>query len=138
VDLNASYEGMNGRVTWKPYTTDDKYGLFDVAKQIKNYKGSVMYAVTDFSSDRDRDAEIRLGTPNSWKLWVNGKFQFGREEYHRGMKLDQYRVPVKLKAGKNTILLKICQNEQTQDWAQRYQFQLRVCDSSGVAIVSSR
>jgi len=43
-------------------------------------------------------------------------------------------VPCVLKPGANTILLKICQNEQTEDWAQRYQFQLRVCNASGIAI----
>ena len=32
------------------------------------------------------------------------------------------------------VLLKLLQNEQTQDWAQRYQFQLRVSDGAGSAI----
>jgi hypothetical protein len=48
--------------------------------------------------------------------------------------MDQYKVPVSLKAGKNDLVFKICQNEQKQDWAQRYQFQLRICDSTGSAI----
>ena len=51
------------------------------------------------------------------------------------MAIDQYRVPAKLKAGKNVILLKLCQNEQEDDWAQRYQIQIRVCDPSGVAVL---
>ena len=66
---------------------------------------------------------------------MNGEFLFGRDEYHRGMAIDQYRVPAKLKAGKNVILLKLCQNEQEDDWAQRYQIQIRVCDPSGVAVL---
>jgi hypothetical protein len=53
------------------------------------------------------------------------------------MKLDQYSVPVTLRAGSNTILLKICQNEQEEDWAQRYQFQVRTCNVSGIAVHSS-
>jgi len=52
------------------------------------------------------------------------------------MAIDQYRVRAELKPGANTILLKLCQNEQTEDWAQRYEFQLRVCDPSGIGIVS--
>jgi hypothetical protein len=32
-------------------------------------------------------------------------------------------------------LLKICQNEQTEDWAQRWEFQVRICDSSGTAVL---
>jgi hypothetical protein len=42
-----------------------------------------------------------------------------------------------LRRGKNAILIKVCQNEQTEDWAQRWQFQFRVCDASGTAILSA-
>ena len=137
VDLKSTYKGQLGEVKWGPISTGDDYGLVDIAKEIKNYKGSTMYATADFFSDRKQTVEIRIGTPNSWKLWVNGKLKFAREEYHRGMKLDQYRVrAIELKPGRNAILFKICQNEQTDSWAQRYQFQIRVCDTTGTAILS--
>jgi predicted enzyme related to lactoylglutathione lyase len=97
-------------------------------------EGAAMYAATEFASATERPVEIRIGTPNAWKLWVNGRLLFAREEYHRGMSLDQYRVAAVLREGTNTILLKICQNEQDEDWAQRYQFQLRVCDEAGAAV----
>ena len=48
--------------------------------------------------------------------------------------MDLYRVPVELRAGENRILLKVCQNEQTQDWAQRYEFQLRIADATGAGV----
>ena len=134
-DLQAEYEGQTDKVRWQAIATTDDYGVVDIAKQIENYKGSLMYATTTWMSDKDQQAEIRLGTPNSWKLWVNGKLVFEREEYHRSSQLDQYRVPVTLKTGSNTLLFKICQNEQTQDWAQRYQFQIRICNSTGSALL---
>lgn len=137
IDLKSTYPGQLGKVSWQPIATDHEYGLIDIAEQIENYKGSVMYATTHFFADRPRTVEIRLGTPNAWKLWVNGKLMFAREEYHRGMMLDQYRVEsVSLKPGQNTLLFKICQNEQTDSWAQRYQFQIRVCNETGSAILS--
>ena len=37
----------------------------------------------------------------------------------------------------NAILLKICQNEQTEEWAQDWKYQIRVCDSAGAAILPS-
>ena len=111
--------------------------MVDIAKQIENYKGSLMYATTTWTSNKEQQVEIRLGTPNSWKLWVNGQLVFEREEYHRSSQLDQYRVPVNLRAGSNTLLLKICQNSQTQDWAQRYQYQIRICNSTGSALLPS-
>jgi hypothetical protein len=121
-------------VKWQSVVTEDDYGVLDIAKQIQNYKGSLMYASTTWKSDREQNVELRLGTPNAWKLWVNGKLVFEREEYHRSSAMDQYKVPVSLKPGENVLLLKVCQNEQDQDWAQRYQFQLRVCDSTGSAV----
>ncbi len=136
-DPQAEYDGQLGKVRWQAISTKDDYGVVDIAKQIENYKGSQMYATTTWTSDKDRQVEIRLGTPNSWKLWVNGKLVFEREEYHRSSQLDQYRVPVTLTTGTNTLMLKICQNEQTQDWAQRYQFQVRICTSTGSAIMPS-
>lgn len=136
-DLQAEYDGQSAKVRWQPIATTDDYGVVDIAKQIENYKGSLMYASTTWTSDKEQQAEIRLGTPNSWKLWVNGKLVFEREEYHRSSQLDQYRVPVTLQAGNNTLLLKVCQNEQTQDWAQRYQFQVRICNSTGSALLPS-
>jgi hypothetical protein len=56
--------------------------------------------------------------------------------YHANGALDQYIAKGQLKQGKNAILLKICQNEQTEEWAQLWQFQLRVCDAIGTAILS--
>ena len=48
--------------------------------------------------------------------------------------VDQYVEPVVLERGKNVILIKVAQNEQTEDWAQDWAFQLRVCDPVGTAI----
>ena len=137
VDLKAKLKGKLGPATWKSYKTTNDFGIVDIAKQISPYKGAVMYCTTVFESKTPRSIQFRLGTPNAWKLWVNGRQVFANEEYHRGMKLDQYSVPVTLRAGSNTILLKICQNEQDQDWAQRYQFQVRTCDVSGIAVLSA-
>ena len=133
-NLKAKYVGKSGEVEWKVYSTEDEYGMLDIAKKNEPFKGAVMYATTTFVADKARDIEVRLGTPNSWKLWVNGVQIFARDEYHRGTFLDQYKVSAKLKPGPNEILLKICQNEQTEEWAQAWTFQLRVCDRSGVAV----
>jgi len=131
----AVVEVAGGKVRWQTIETTDDFGVVDIAKQIENFKGSAMYAVADWSSPSAQTLQVRLGTPNAWKLWVNGVLVFEREEYHRSTQLDQYSVPVQLKPGVNVLAFKICQNEQTQDWAQKYQFQLRVCDSTGVGVL---
>lgn len=136
LDFAAKYAGQKGEVKWDKTATDHEYGIVNVAKQIAPYKGAAMYLTTEFHSPTARSVEFRLGTPNAWKLWVNGKQLFGRDEYHRGMAIDQYRVRGEVKAGANTILLKLCQNEQTEEWAQRYEFQIRVADLSGLGLAS--
>lgn len=137
IDLTARYasEYAEAKVEWKKFSTDDEYGIFDIAKKVKNHKGSIMYATTQYNSDGEQQLEVRLGTANAWKLWLNGKLVFEREEYHRSTRMDQYKLPVTFKKGTNTILLKVCQNEQTEDWAQDYHFQLRVCNSTGSAVL---
>ncbi|MFG0334937.1 MAG: hypothetical protein ACF8TS_16395 [Maioricimonas sp. JB049] len=138
VDLSAEYDGKEGTVHWEPFSTDDEYGKFDIAALTSPYKGAVSYAATGFVSPEAREVEFRLGTANAWKLWLNGELLFGREEYHRGMQLDQYRVRGTLKPGRNVLLLKVCQNEQPQSWAQAWSFQFRICDFSGKAILPVR
>lgn len=138
IRLEATYPGKEGPVRWEAHSTGDTYGILDLNKiESQKHKGSVSYCLHEFTSDTARKIEIRLGTPNAWKVWLNGKLLFGRDEYHRGASLDQYQVSGELKAGTNQILVKLCQNEQTEDWAQRWQIQLRVCDGTGSAVLST-
>jgi hypothetical protein len=138
IDFSATYEGMTGEVGWQTITTDDPFGKVDIAKSVGPHKGAVMYMYAEFDSPEAGEAWFRLATANAWKLWVNGELVFAREEYHRGMRWDQYRVPAALKQGKNVLRLKILQNEQTQDWAQTYSVQFRVCNKEGVAILPTQ
>ncbi len=123
---------------WVPYETRSEYGLVDFNQAISSLKGAVGYATSEFWSDSARPAQVRLGCKNGWKVWVNGTLVFGRDEYHRSAEIDQYRMPVSLRAGRNLILVKCAQNEQTQDWAKEWEFQLRVTDEQGTPIVSTR
>lgn len=138
LDFSATYEGVEGDVEWQTIDTEDPMGSVDIAKSIGPYKGAVMYMYSEYASDKDQEVYFRMATANAWKLWVNGELVFAREEYHRGMRWDQYRVPVSLKEGENKILFKILQNEQEQSWAQKYELQLRVCDKSGQGLLPEK
>ena len=135
--LSTSYKGLNSKVTWQPYSTKDEYGMVDFNQPYGDLKEVTGYAQTDFISTNDQPAQLRLGCKNAWKIWLNGELVFGRDEYHRGMRIDQYQLPVQLRKGRNTILVKACQNEQVEDWTVQWQFQLRVCDATGTAIHSA-
>ena len=111
-----------------------EYGKLDFNKPLGMLKQTTAYAYTTFDAPEARDAEIRLGCKNGWKVWLNGELLFGRDEYHRGAQMDQYKLKCHLKKGANTILVKCCQNEQTENWTVEWEFQLRVCDATGTAI----
>lgn len=139
VNVAASYTGKNNAaITWQDFESKDDYGMVDFNKPFDMLKEVTGYAYTEFDATEERDAEIRLGCKNGWKVWLNGLFIFGRDEYHRGAKLDQYKLPVRLKKGKNTLLVKCCQNEQTEQWTVEWQFQLRICDATGTAIALAK
>ncbi|MCP5540534.1 MAG: hypothetical protein H7A53_07910 [Akkermansiaceae bacterium] len=137
VDLDAAYPGKDGEVKWRELVGTDDYGMIDFNKPFGMLKEVTGYAHTEFNAARATPAELRLGCKNAWKIWLNGELVFGRDEYHRGARIDQYKLPVQLKEGKNTLLVKLCQNEQTQSWTVEWEFQLRVCDATGTAILAA-
>jgi len=137
IDLAAEYDGKSGKVRWSDYATKNEFGMVDINTIYEPLKSVTAYAYTEFFSDKARPAELRLGCKNAWKVWLNGKLLWEREEYHRGMQIDQYRLTGQLQPGRNTILVKACQNELVEKWTVEWQFQLRVCDHLGTAILPS-
>ncbi|HEV3021214.1 MAG TPA: hypothetical protein VGX76_02055 [Pirellulales bacterium] len=138
VVFSASYTTDSGTIGWKPYQTDDEYGQVDLNnKAIGKHMGAVAYAAAEFQSERAQPAELRLGTECANKIWLNGKLLSAAEVYHANGTMDQYTGRGELKQGRNLILLKICQNEQTETWAQDWKFQLRVCDATSKAILAT-
>ena len=137
VRLDVAYDGKDKPVKWQPFTSKDDSGKVDFNKPLGLQKEATAYATTTFYSPTEREAELRLGGKNAWKIWLNGELLFGRDEYHRGAQMDQYKLKCRLKKGANTILVKCCQNEQKEEWTVEWEFQLRVCDSTGTAILSA-
>ncbi len=137
IDLAAEYPGKAGVVAWNEHVTADSYGKIDLNAALGKHMGAAGYAYHEFVSDAVRDVEIRVTSLCAVKVWVNGQLVMEHEVYHSGSRLDQYIAPARLRAGSNAILVKCCQNEQTEAWAQDWEFQLRVCDSAGTAVLSA-
>ena len=137
VDFAGKYPGKHGEVEWKDYASSDDKGYVNLNKAYTQEKDVVAYCASIFKLPEARHVNIRFGTPNGWKVWVNGKPVFGRAEYHSGENFDQYSYDVDLKAGENVILFKCLQNNQTESWATDWRFRLRICDPSGTAVIAS-
>ena len=137
LDAGASYQGKHGQVKWLDHATKDAYGKIDLNEALDEEKSVVGYAWTEFISEKAQKVEIRLTSFNAVKLWLNGELIDQHDVYHGGSEFDQYICPVTLRPGPNTILVKVCQNAQTQSWARNWFFQLRICDENGGAILST-
>jgi hypothetical protein len=138
VDFQAEYPGKKSQLTWKAFTTADRNGKVDLNAALGKEMGCAAYAAVEFFSPRERAIDLRLGTACASKLWLNGKLLDRHRVYHTGGSIDQYQARGTLRPGRNVILLKICQNEQTEGWAQDWDFQFRVCDRIGTAIHSTQ
>jgi len=137
LDFDAEYDGKHGRVRWFDFTSGHDHGRVDFHKALAEEKGVVAYAATEFLSEKEQEVEFRLSSLNATKLWLNGRLLDEHNVYHGGSQFDQYVSRATLRPGRNVILVKVCQNEQTQSWARKWYFQLRVCDEIGTAILST-
>jgi hypothetical protein len=135
VELKAQYIGKgNEKVRWLAHETDKPLGLVDINEAVGKLKGAVAYGFAAVESKSERPIEIRAASNNAVRIWLNGKEIYFREEYHHGMEIDQHTGKGTLRAGRNEILIKVCQNEQDDSWAQLWSYQLRVCDPLGAAV----
>ncbi|MGD9127129.1 MAG: hypothetical protein PVH19_07090 [Planctomycetia bacterium] len=125
------------KLQWIKYHTGHPSGHVDLNKVLAKEKGVTAYVATEFLSDRDQDVELRISSHNALEIWVNGKSVGTFEFYHSGGQFDLYRVKAKLVKGKNTILMKVRQDEAVQPWTEGWWYRLRVCTPYGAALTST-
>jgi hypothetical protein len=116
---------MLGKV-WTSYESVEKTGFVDFEKScaVMNLGGA--FAYTTVNATQSGKAWVWFGSDDGAKLWINGKLVVDRD-YHRPANPDDFIVPVELKAGKNTILVK-CDQDSAQ-WG----VYLRFTDQQGNA-----
>ena len=132
----ANYTPANGKevkkadgtaVKWQQYKstyTEISFFAVDSLGLDYNQEDVLTYSACWLKADADKNVEIRIGSDDGYKLWLNNKL-VGSEHVYRGAEMDQEIYPVKLNKGMNLILLKV-----DQDWGE-YEFMLRVVDSDG-------
>ncbi len=142
IDFAAEYAGKSGPVKWRDVVSEREdlklLGKVDLNAALAEEKSVIAYATATFEAVEETPAECRFETIEATKLWVNGKEIATKNVYHSGGGFDQYIVPCQLKQGTNRILIKVCQNEQTQPWTQPWEFRLRITDKLGGAIPQAK
>ena len=111
LDTTAEYDGVDGQVGWKQQA-DDAFDGFVNFQQIfeKNIIWNAAYAWTTVNSPDERKAQFHFGSGSQVKLWLNGEEVFTHSKTHN-LGLDQDTIPVTLKQGENSILVKVCSEE---------------------------
>ena len=137
-DAAGTFKGKGGaEVKWVPASTTDKYGMFNLNKivpkpdDLERHTDAVAYALAVVVAEKDTPCDIRVASITSVQIFLNGSKLFARDEYHHGAPLDAHIGKGPLKKGENVIVLKVLQNNQPQDYAKVWFFQMRVCDDTG-------
>ncbi|HEV3005779.1 MAG TPA: HEAT repeat domain-containing protein, partial [Pirellulales bacterium] len=112
-DLAAAYEASDGKPRrWETVEVDGSYG-FPAVNQVRyaQNRGEPAEGVTNYylvfaDSAADQEATLLLGSDDSCNLWVDGRKV---HEYRgdRALGAQDDRVKVRLKSGRNAIVLKV-------------------------------
>ncbi len=96
MDLTAKYQGVDGQINWKKFTDNAFDGFIDLDRNVNWCVSSAWVTVT---SPDERKAQLRFGSDDQAKMWLNGKEVFAYPQY-RWVAVDGDIIPVTLKAGK--------------------------------------
>ena len=102
VGSKVKYEG--GTATWKLWNANDS--IIDLCAALSKESPVLAYAYTEVFAEEEKTMFVAFGTNDGGKLWVNG-MNIWDYPGQRGVSADNDLIPVFLKKGKNTILLKV-------------------------------
>ena len=123
IDTTVKYDTMDGQVGWQKCSDDKLDGNIRFGKDVD---WRVAYAWTTVISPDEREVQFRFDSDDQGKIWLNGVEVYANTETHKAI-MDRYIFSVTLKTGKNSILVKVC--EEKEGWG----FYLRITDKNGQA-----
>ena len=121
IDTAIKYNGMDGQVRWQKSDDRTLDGYIGFQKDVD---WGVTYAFTTVTSPDERKVQFRFDSDDQGKIWLNGKEVLAHTRTHSAQ-IDWDIILVTLKPGENSILVKVCEEEQ--DWG----FYLRITDING-------
>lgn len=113
----------NGKESWRTALGRVTTGI-DLNPVFNNASPAIGYVYTTLVSPVDQDAVLLFGSDDGARVYLNGEKVF-EKQIARGVKRDEERVPIRLRAGANRLLFKIEQGNG--GWG----LVARVVDASG-------
>ncbi len=111
---------------WKTASADST-GYLNFLDYLSPTDWVCAYACCKVLSRNARSAQIRLGTNDTAALWFNGE-KILSKNVERSAAPDSDILPIQLRKGENTILIKVCNTEF--NWG----LYLRISDPDGIAL----
>lgn len=106
LDFKASMKGKGGMVGWRAVRPDSSGYVDLTGLHWPGAADSVSFVAVVAESPVKQKGWVLLGADDCSRLWVNGAMVH-EDRAHEAARPAKFRVPVELKAGANTILLKI-------------------------------
>jgi alpha-L-rhamnosidase/Glycosyl hydrolase 2 galactose-binding domain-like len=142
LDLDAVYEGKDGvPVRWRRWLAPNRAVDLDAATghRLKHWGGMQFktgYALTHVEAPDELGCELRVVGDSNAKAWLNGEPVLTERDDHQGyLELRDafgFRCPVRLRAGRNTLLLKV---SQAMRYGGTFGFVARLCDADGSPVL---
>jgi hypothetical protein len=127
IDLNASYEGSSGLVRWKESRQTGNRVTVDLTKVYSPTENQTAYALCYVDSPTAQDVQLRIGTNDAGKMWLNGKLVYNHDQEGTAL-LDRDILPFRIPAGKSSVLIKVTNG------ALNWGFVFRITDQNGHAL----
>ena len=121
VNTTITYDGIDEQIRWQKSTDDTHNGYISLGD---NVDWGVAYAFATVTSPDEREALLKFDSDDQGKIWLNGEQIFTHTKAFSAV-IDNYTIPIMLKSGKNSILVKVCEEEG--GWG----FYLRITDTNG-------
>jgi hypothetical protein len=108
IDFAQTYQGKdNARLQWYKIQAEAS-GFMRLENRITPSERGIVYGLVYVISPDNRDALMLVGSDDGVRIWLNQDLIHTNPAY-RGAYPDQDRIPVTLKKGLNTLLIKILQ-----------------------------
>jgi tetratricopeptide (TPR) repeat protein len=118
IDLDGTGEGKAREVRWRTLPRPTLAGYVNFDKMLRPRDEALAYAATFISADAERRLSLRIGSDESYRVWLNGKL-LASEDIQRKFVFDQNAISLPLQKGWNCLLIKIGESEGSWGFAAR-------------------
>lgn len=115
INYARTYPGMKDTVAaWRPMERFVDGQVHDLRPHFKHADWAIAYLHRVINAKRDEEITGYFGSDDGLAVWLNGEKLIAKEKVPRGPAPDQDKVVLRLKKGRNDLLVKIV--NQTGGW----------------------